>query len=252
MICTNGFDAGVSDLKFRFADRYDGADRVACLWSTPSRAASANEETIGSDIYRYVELDAAKLTAQDVAAVYGVSDLTATTIPVAERTIEMYVMKRLVPETGNAGAAKVGDFVGYLSWKSGGENYSIPLVAETSVKAKALKSLKVMAAPISLAALNTSLAVGAVVTADSNPYCKLTAFNVGDSTISGTVEGGAGATKGMVGNNATVVLWGAADLNGLFVKIGSVSTDSSGGFTIEKPDGYTFFKVSLDIVNVAE
>ena len=249
--CTNGFDAGVSDLKFRFADRYDGADRVASLWSTLSRAANANEETIGGETYRYVELDAAKLTAQDVAAVYGVSNLAAATIPVAERTIEMYVMKRLVPETGNAGAAKVGDFVGYLSWKSGGESHSIPLVAGEISQAK-FAALSALSAPLSIKSLNTSLAVGSVVAEGSSPYCKLVRFSVGPDTITGQVEvgvtDGASDMKGALGGNARVTLLGKKNLaGGDFAELGTVESAADGTFTAAIPEGYSFFRLRLEI-----
>ncbi|MGN0854605.1 MAG: hypothetical protein ACI4R9_03675 [Kiritimatiellia bacterium] len=126
--CTNSLAAGIANLRYLFADRGDDVQ----LWDTPTRAAKSTTVVYGGETYRYVALDPALITAENAAAVYGVGTVGGDTIPVAERTIEMYVSKRVVPQTGNEGAAGVGDFVGYLSWESGGSEHAIPLVAGTS------------------------------------------------------------------------------------------------------------------------
>ena len=142
--CTNGLAAGVSDLRFVFADRI-GSDGTleAALWHTPNRAANPNMETRGGETYRVVALDASRITSEGVAATYGVSDLSAATVPVAERTIELYVHRRVVPETGNEGAAKVGDFVGYVCWTSGGVSYALPVTATGVVIRKVFSMLRI-------------------------------------------------------------------------------------------------------------
>ena len=239
--CTNGLAAGISNLRYLFADR--GTD--AMLWDTPARTAKSTTVVSGGETYRAVALDSAAITAENAEVVYGVRNAGGATIPVAERTIEMYVSKRVVPQTGNEGAAGVGDFVGYLSWESGGSEHAIPLVAGTSRVRGLLSALPAMRQPASPDELNLSLAVGAAVTADSSPYLTLTAFAVDEATVSGSVEVGAGRQKGSLGANASVVLLGASSLAEPFREAGTVPVDETGGFTFARPEGMSFFKVKL-------
>ena len=249
--CTNGFDKGVSDLKFLFADRKDGSTVVVSLWSTQQRAANPNTEVHDGVTYRVVMLPAETLTVENTPAVYGVSNLAATTIPVAERAIEMFVRKRVDPATGNESAAGVDDFVGYVAWTSNGETMMIPVVAGPA--AKTLKKMGLMAAaPMSLGAINTSLAVGVVLDEAAKPYCRITSFTANDETISGTVEVGAEAgavlTAGMLGDNARMSLYGATSLAGPFEKIGA----AKGTFSFPNTKGFRFFKAGLEIDEIVK
>ena len=254
--CTSGLATGITNLRFMFADRVSGGTIFASLWDTPSRAAKSTTMSYGGDTYRYVALDASKITEENVAVTYGVSNLAATSIPAAERTIELYVRKRVNPTTGKEETAGVDNFVGYLSWTSGGETSYLPVVAGAQAVSLA-KAVLMAPAPMKLAAVNTALAVGSVIAEGSSPYCKLTEFAVGDNEITGVVEVGAVSSDGAeypgkLGPNATVTLLGTNDLGLDFKAICSVTTDSVGRFRLVKPKDCQFFKLKLTVEKVVE
>ena len=177
-----------------------------------------------------VALDATKITSENVAVTYGVSNLDATSIPTAERTIELYVRKRVNPTTGKEAAAGVDDFVGYVSWTSGGETSYQPVVAGAQAVSLAKAALRAPA-PMKLAAVNTALAVGSAIAEGSSPYCRLTKFAVSDNEITGVVEVGSISSDGSEypgkhGPNATVTLLETNDLGVDFKEICAVTTDS--------------------------
>ena len=255
--CTNGLDAGVNDLKFMFADRV-GTDGTleAALWKSQSRAANPNTTTYGSESYRYVALDPSLITAENVPVTFGVSNASAATIPVAERTVEMYVHRRVVPQTGNEGAAKVGDFVGYVSWESGGETFVVPVVTGGSSLHSSLHAMRPLSAPLSCQVLNAALAVGVPLSSDSCPYCRMTEFSVVGRSLTGKVEVGAEkggrSQKGTLGSNATVTLLGAERPNGPFSEIEVVSVAQDGSFSMARPANVAFFKLRIDVVEVVK
>ena len=256
VICTSGLTTGISNLRFMFADRVSDGTTFASLWDTPKRAAKSTTVSYSGDTYRYVDLDASKITAENVAVTYGVSNLAATSIPTAERTIELYVRKRVNPTTGKEEAAGVDNFVGYVSWTSGGETSYLPVVAGAQSVSLAKAALKAPA-PMKLVAVNTALAVGSVIAEGSSPYCKLTEFAVGDSEISGVVEVGSVSDNGAeypgkLGPNATVTLLGTNDLGLDFKEICSVTTDSVGRFRLARPIDCQFFKLKLAVEDVVE
>ena len=203
-----------------------------------------------------IALDASRIAAENEAVVYGVADMAGTAIPGAERMIEMYVHRRVVPQTGNEGAAKVGDFVGYVSWESGGEPHAIPVVAGSSALHAPLHAIRPLSAPLARTALNASLAVGAPVDSRSSPYCRLVAFSVDGDMLRGVVEVGAQSgdamQKGALGGNAKVTLLGASSLSSPFAEVASVEVDSDGSFKLARPEGMAFFKLRLDIVDIVK
>ena len=260
--CTGGIAAGIDDLKFLFADRV-GADgkTAAALWRTPLRAANPDTTTYGGATYRHVALDASQITAVGVPVTFGVADLASATIPVAERTIEMYVRTGVSPEGGNAGAAQVDDFVGYVVWTSGGVTRAVPVVAGGSQAAAPLAALPSgrlgeatlpSAALPSPARLNASLAVGVLLTEDSSPYCQVTAFSVEDGVMRGKVEVGADGRAGALGANATVTVLGAASLAGPFAEVSAVTVAADGSFSLTIPPGAKFFKLRIDVKEVVK
>jgi len=259
--CTNRYDVGLDDFRYVFADRLDaGGLTNACLWKTQLRRANPNAETSGDAIWRWVTLDGSPFdatgayegTVRPDPVTYGVRDLAAATVPVDERTVEMYVRKRVSPTVGQEGTSLVDDFVGYLSWVSGDKTNSIPLVADPSAALPLVQSLKTRASPLAPRALNASLAVGAPVGETSSPYCRIADFSVGESTVSGRVEVGAEdgetVTPGEIGANADVRLLGAASVGGPFVEVGAVRTD--GSFVFERPEGMNFFSVRVTVEEV--
>mgnify|MGYP002521820418 CR=1 FL=1 len=255
--CTNGLAAGIDDLRFLFADRI-GADGTveACLWDSRRRAARAETEAHGGETYRAVALDTSRLAAEGVPAVFGVADLSARTIPVAERTVEMYVRRRVVPQGGNEGAAEVGDFVGYVAWSSGGGTFAVPVVAGASALSAPLRALRATGEPLSRRALNASLAVGVPLAEGAVPSCRLAAFSVDGETVSGRVEVGAAVgceeRTGALGANARVTLLGARSPGGPFVEVAAVDVAADGTFSVAKPEGAAFFKVRVEVVDVVK
>ena len=251
--CTNGIAAGVVNVRFLFADRIgDGGSLLAALWDTPRRAANANTAEYDGVTYRCVGLDASLITEENVPATYGVRDVGASQIPVGERTIEMYVQKRVVPESGNEGAAKVGNFVGFLYWESGGQTRFVPVVARASRLFSSLRAMHPLAAPVSAARLNTALAVGVMPGADGKPYCRFSEFSIGGDTIRGKIEVGADGQAGRVGQNARLVLLGGDSPGGALADLCTVDVGSDGSFTVPAPKDARFFKLALEIEEIAE
>lgn len=246
--CTNGLSAGVGNLRFLFADRVSDGVTTAALWDTPHRAAKSTTTTYGGDTYRFVDLDASRIVAENVPVTYGVSDLAASSIPVAERTIELYVRTRVDPATD------ADNYIGYVSWVSGGATTYLPVVAGAQSVSLA-RVARAAAAPMRVDALNRALAVGALVAEGSSPYCRIAEFLVGDDEISGRVEvgsvtdGGTGAV-GTLGPNATVTLLGAENLGREFEVVRVVETDAEGRFRIVRPERFRFFKPMLTIDEV--
>ena len=259
LTCTNGFNQGISDLKFIYQDRMNGAKITSGLWDS-SKKAYRPTTTIGGTTYRYVSLDASKITAQDVTALYGVQDVTVAVgvVPAAQCNVELFV--------GNL-ASPVSD-LGYVMWKSNGAQCMLPISAAGGSQGmevspamlntmRVARSASTLASPLSTSALNTSLALGVVLDSASSPYCKLTDFKVTENGLTGRVEVGKDAggveTKGALGVNARVVLMGAKDLSEGFSEIGNVPVDECGTFTFHLGSkDYRFFKVRIDIQNVVE
>ena len=266
--CPTGLASRVTDLRYAFSDRIgeDGKTEAA-LWDTPSRAAKGETMVRDNETYRYVALDPAQLVDGGTAT-FGVSDLDASSVPVAERTVELYVRRRVEPISGNEEAANVENFVGYLLWTVGEREFAVPLVAgEIGDWIRPLGMVAPAAAGTSLSSspslaslpdaqmLNASLAVGVMLDGQSSPYCRLSAFAVEGERITGTVE--VGGTRlscpdevGALGVNATVTLLGAASPAGPFAEVGAVAADAAGAFALPKPEGLQFFKLRLDIEEV--
>ena len=253
LTCTNWLDSGISDLRFMFADRV-GADgkTSAALWSTPLRSANTNVEESAGTTYRFVALDESLFEEENTPVVYGVADLSATAIPVAERTIEMYVRTGVAPEGQNADSAQVDDFVGYVCWTSSDEACAVPVVAsgvKAGPKFGAVRPLAGASLP-SPKMLNESLALGVPVVEGSSPYCRVTEFSVGGERIKGRIEVGAGENVGSLGANATVSVLGAASPAGPFEELGAVEVAEDGSFSLAVAEGAQFFKLRIDVKEV--
>lgn len=124
--CTDGYAAGISNLRIGFADRISSGKVLAQLWSSPNRSAVAGVFSNGGSTYRVTPISASTITGENVDVIYGVNSLSADTIPVAERTIEMYVPKRDL-------ASHLNEYTAILVWESNGETYTAP-VANKSVQ----------------------------------------------------------------------------------------------------------------------
>lgn len=124
--CTDGYAAGISNLRIGFADRTSSGKVLAQLWSSPNRSAVADVFSSGGSTYRVTPISSSAITGENVDVIYGVNSLSAATIPVAERTIEMYVPKRDL-------ASHLSEYTAILVWESNGVTYTAP-VANKSVQ----------------------------------------------------------------------------------------------------------------------
>lgn len=236
----------------------DGEKIASALYNSKARAYRPTIDYSGTT-YRSVDLDATRIVSENVEVLYGVKDVSQAKGMVAanECLIELYVRTLANP---------VSDF-GYVVWTSNGAQCKLPVTASGEVQGMVVKdSLKIarlaaapmMSAPLSLSALNTSLALGVALDPASSPYCRLTDFTVGANGISGRVEVGKESTSGEVtqgalGTNARVVLMGAKNLADGFAEIDSVPIDENGAFQFSLGSGeYSFFKVKVEVEDVVE
>lgn len=247
-----GSEVGVENLRYLFADR-KGKDgkTVAGLWSSRDRAAVAATEEYDGVTYRVVPLDTGAL--EDGKAVFGVQDLDAEGVPLDERTIEMYVRKRVAPEGGNEEQAEVEDFVGYVAWNAGGASHVVPVVGGDVAKELAqlrMRSADELSRPVATSLLNESLAVGVTLGDGSEGYCTVVLFQTDGKMMSGNVEVGAmregKMRRGALGPNARLILLGAATVAGPYEETVAVETDERGAFALEVPEGTAFFRFRLD------
>ena len=118
--CTDGYAAGISNLRIGFADRTSSGKVLAQLWSSPNRSAVADVFSSGGSTYRVTPISSSAITGENVDVIYGVNSLSAATIPVAERTIEMYVPKRDL-------ASHLSEYTAILVWESNGVTYTAPV-----------------------------------------------------------------------------------------------------------------------------
>lgn len=259
LTCTNGFSQGISDLKFVYQDRVNGAKITSGLWDSSARAYRPTASLGGTD-YRFVDLDATRITGEGVTALYGVADVSQAvgTVPAAECAIELFVSDLSSP---------VSD-IGYVLWKSNGRQCSLPVSAAGGSQGLAVRGTMLQAVclaasaplsgmPLSTAALNASLAFGVVVDPESSPYCRLADFAVTAAGLRGRVEVGkardGNETRGALGANARVVLMGAKSLSDGFAELGRVSVDERGAFTfLPVSVDCRFFRVRIDVENVVE
>lgn len=146
--------------------------------------------------------------------------------------------------------------MGYVSWTSGGENFSIPVVAGGSPLHAPLQRLKPLSAPLSTRRLNASLAVGVPLAEDSSPYCRLAAFSVSGEDILGVVEVGTEKdgreSCGALGANAKVALLGSATPDGSFAEVASVAVGADGSFSVKRPKDAAFFKLRIEVIDIVK
>ncbi len=257
-----GVDEGLENLRYLFADRIGSDGKTAVgLWSSKNRAAVTATEVYGGGTYRAVALNPAALVAGGGTAVYGVQNLSADGVPVADRVIEMYVRKRVSPDGGNESNAGVDDFVGYVAWEAGGESHAVPVAAGiTPEELVALKGVAVgtrgLSVPVAASTLNRSLAVGVALDDGAEPYCTVASYQTEDGRMYGTVE--VGATKagrmrrGALGANATVTLLGAETAAGPYEALGAAEVGQDGTFEMAVPEGAAFFRFRIDVADTVK
>jgi len=258
LTCTNGFEAGISNLRFLYQDRFFGSAIKSALWDS-SAGAHRPSVVIDDTAYRYVELDASQLRAEGTTAVYGVSAIPPSVgfVPTDQRQIEIWTFTPY---------DLISD-VGFVSWESGGQSWAIPVSAVDGIQGWIVRDvqavMKIVAdmtfhKPLSLSRLNLALAIGVPIEEEERPFCDMSASSIGPSGFSGRVVAGKETaqgvrTKGTLGSNARVMLTGAKSLGEGFADIGTVETDGEGNFKMPSAaEGYRFFKLRLDVEDAVE
>ena len=271
-----GYSESLGDLAFLFADRKSADGTIyAQLWDLPSRGPCEVVVTDNGVEYRGVALDASAFAgkADGTPVVFGVSDDTfagsRNIVPSHERLIGLYVRKRVNPVSGNETAGEVENFIGYLSWTTGGTRYFLPVVegadnGEVSTQAK--RSLGRTSSGFSFAAmphayapatlgLSVSLGLNAVAVAHDNPQVRISAFEVGaDGSVRGRVEAVAGGeASSSFGSSATVVVFASETPAGPWKEVHAEVNSAIGTFAL--PAGTVtghFFRVEVETTPIFE
>lgn len=240
----DGWANTVTNMCFLFEKR-DGIQ----LWDAKANKPVSTIETIdGVEFYKVSLKD--RFVENDVAgpdsAQWGAAWFDAKWINAQLSEILLYAPSYWPHNPKDV--ADIDNLVAYVAYEScdcaGLTEVSSNNLLMNSLSAMTLKSA---ASPLTVARLNTSLAVGAAVSSESEPYLNITSFSFVDGVVAGTVEVGAGSEKGSLGSNASVVLWGAKSLGEGFEELITVECDSEGNFAACPPEGYSFFKVKLAI-----
>ncbi len=106
-------------------------------------------------------------------------------------------------------------------------------------------------APIPAPALNRVLATG--LDPASTPGCTITRFDVAAKTISGAIA--ISSTKGEIGRigaNLRVTLLGSETAGGRFADVCQLSVTPEGQFVTDRPEGLSFFRVRIEILEVVK
>jgi len=173
LTCTNGFETGISNLRFLYQDRCVGYVIKSALWNSSTGTYRPTVDIDGT-AYRYVDLDASKIGGADATAVYGVQKIPPSVgfVPTDQRLIEI---RTFTPYD------LISD-IGYVTWESGGQSRAIPVSAADGVQDRIVrdlrKALKIVAdmvfqKPLSQADLNLALAVGVPMEEGEEPFCDM-------------------------------------------------------------------------------
>ena len=106
-------------------------------------------------------------------------------------------------------------------------------------------------APIPAPALNRVLATG--LDPASTPGCTITRFDVAAKTISGAIAISSGKGEiGRLGANLRVTLMGSETAGGRFEDVCQLSVTPEGQFVTDRPEGFSFFRVRIEILEVVK
>ena len=239
----NGWASLVGNMYFMLEKR-----SFAKLWDGKRNKEVSDTETVDGKVFYKVKLSDRFDNDGPDSATWGAAWYDANWINAALSEVLLYAPSywpnnpRDVPDLNN--------LVAYVVYESYGCKGSVKVGANSSLIAALSAPALRTAMPQSKAAINKSLALGAAVSDDADPYCRMSSFSFADGVASGSVEVGAGAVKGSLGSNVTVVLMGAKTLGGGFSEIARIACSEDGSFSCAVPEGCSFFKVKLDFNDV--
>ena len=239
----NGWASLVGNMYFMLEKR-----DFAKLWDGRRNQEVSDTETIdGKEFYKVKLSDKFDNDGPD-SDMWGAAWYDAQWINAALSDILLYAPSYW--PTNPKDVPDLDNLVAYVVYESYGCKGSVKVGANASlISALSVSPLKT-AKPQSMASLNKSLAFGAPVSEDAEPYCRIASFSFADGFVSGRVEVGAGSAKGAVGSNVTVILLGAKTLDGGFSEIARVACSDDGSFVSAVPEGYSFFKVEVAVRDV--
>jgi len=254
-----GYEEALADLKFLFADRVQGGEIYAQLWDTAKRTAVADILEQDGKSYRYVSLDASKMAgvAAGTRVAWGVSDATlasaADTVPAAERTIGLYIRKRISPVSGKEEEGGVENFLAAFSWETNGKTYYQPvgegyengIIAEKILDAEDLDAA-------------AALGFDPAFLATAEAKCRFTAFSPDDGMdgwfeVYAETPAGIEAVSSGTTENAIFRLWGKAALDGEWTELPKAAFPERNGGSVRFLETETdlgpsqFFGVSIEV-----
>ena len=258
--CTNGIEnLDASDVKFAFEDRVDEENKpYATLkqWVANCRyAEDAVEETINGTKFRVCVIDAGaaqiKAAGLNQEITVGPASTAGSVVQMADRKAGypcLFVADRLKPVAGNETSAKstVKSFLGYVLWKASGTQWALPVTAGAAPEAAVDWPTQPLTQLLSVPRMNLCLSMGVSPSASGDFSCAVKEFAVTDGRISGRVGTSDGRRESVPSAASTVVLRGARTLDGEFDRLCELNCDEEGRFETDAPEGYPYFKVSIE------
>ena len=275
-----GYEEAIGNLRFLFADRYEGGGRLSAYLVDSATAIDplGTTETYRDVEYRALPVDLTAFAglADGARAVYGVSDATMTnglsSVPRAERKICLRVVNRDLSTVG-----RVDNKLAILAWNVGGSHRFLPL-AETMSSAQpsaaavnssfAIRHSSFATQPLSVeeANLSASFALAPAAVARGQVVCQIASLEISaDGAVSGTFAIGAEsadvavAESGELSGGVRFTVLGAAGLGGAFAPLDAaecgvelLSRTPPYAFRVERPGAAHFFKILLETEDVFE
>ena len=241
----NGWASSVGKMYFMLEKR-----GFAKLWDAKRNREVAETETIDGKVFYKTRLSDRFRVNGAESATWGAAWYDAEWINAALSEVLLYAPSYWPQNPKNV--PDLDNLVAYVVYESYGCKGAVKVGANASLIAALSAPRLRTAGPQSKASLNKSLAFGASVSDAVEPYCRVASFSAADGFVRGSVEVGAGSVKGAAGSNATVILFGAKSLGGGFSKIASIVCGDDGSFVSAVPEGYSFFKIGVDVKDVVK
>lgn len=282
--CTNDWASTLTSVRFVFQDRVlkltSSTMLAAQLYdSTAPAGPISTAELFGGETFRRIDLNLAKIkgAAKNAFVRFGPASVdpavTGYVVEMEDRagTPEMNNVSRDNPSVLETHSlyAELPDWQKYcwLVWETNGHTYSMPVSSASGVSGETVAGgvpvpAKVAAnvAPKMFFAASAepivaapwcfwlSVALDVPILEMTEPACRITEFSMTDDQISGRIVTMAGEEESVPSvKYSTVKLLGTAKLGDEFVVISEITTDEEGRFTLKRPEGYAFFRLSVDL-----
>ena len=276
-----GYAEALGNLAFIFADRKSADGTLyAQLWNATSRAPCNVMVSDSGIAYRGVALETSAFAGKDggTPVCFGVSNATLAdsrkVVPANERKIGLYVRKRVSPVSGNETDAEVENFIGYLTWTTGGVRYFLPVVEGAPTGAVTQRSRSALAAAATSPAgrfsvsrhayspkvlgLSSALGLHAESVAGKSPTARITQFEIcDDGAVRGRIEAIASdEASSSFGTGATLRILSSGKLGASWSEEASADIlPATGAFELSSgadAPGGRFFKAVIETREIFE